>query len=85
MKSEVVVNYSEQIARIIGKAAMIDPSRVRPETKLSELGIDSLARIECVFNIEDTFQVEIRERDLWKLRTVQDIIDSVEQALAAGR
>jgi acyl carrier protein len=75
----------EQIARIIGKAAMINPSQVRPETTLSELGIDSLARIECVFSIEDTFRVELRESDLWKLRTVQDVIDSVEQALAANR
>ncbi len=75
----------EQIARIIGKAAMIDPSKVRPEAKLSELGIDSLARIECVFSIEDAFRVELRESDLWKLRTVQDVIDSVQQALAANR
>jgi acyl carrier protein len=75
----------DQIARIIGKAAMIDTSRVRPETKLSELGIDSLARIECVLSLEETFQVELREDDLWTLRTVQDVMDSVQQALAANR
>jgi acyl carrier protein len=75
----------DQIARIIGKAAMIDTSRVRPEAKLSELGIDSLARIECVLSLEETFQVELREDDLWTLRTVQDVMDSVQQALAANR
>lgn len=80
-----MTHADEQIARIIGKAAMIDPSKVRPEAKLSELGIDSLARIECVFSIEDAFRVELRESDLWKLRTVQDVIDSVQQALAANR
>lgn len=74
----------EQVTRIIGKAAMIDSSRVRPETKLSDLGIDSLARIECVLSLEETFQVELREDDLWKLRTVQDVMDSVQQALAAN-
>jgi acyl carrier protein len=78
-------NADEQIARIISKAAMIDPSQVRPEMKLSELGIDSLARIECVLSIEDAFRVEIREDDLWRLRTVQDVIDSVQQVLAANR
>jgi acyl carrier protein len=92
MKSDVVMrnkvvtkNAGQEVLRIIGKAALIDPSLVRPETKLSELGIDSLARIECVFTIEDTLHVEIRESDLWKLRTVQDIIDCVELALAANR
>lgn len=77
-------NAQEKIAKIIGKAAMIDPSKVRPEAKLDELGIDSLERIECVLSIEDTFQVELREADLWKLRTVQDVVDSVQQALAAN-
>lgn len=77
-------NAQEKIAGIIGKAAMIDPSKVRPEAKLDELGIDSLERIECVLSIEDTFQVELREADLWKLRTVQDVVDSVQQALAAN-
>src|SRR5262245_20230910 len=86
IQNEVVTMHAnEQIARIIGKAAMVDPSRIRPETKLSELGVDSLARIECVFSIEDTFLVEICESDLWKLRTVQDIIEAVEKALAANR
>lgn len=77
-------NAQEKIAKIIGKAAMIDPSKVRPESKLDELGIDSLGRIECVFSIEDAFKVELREADLWKLRTVQDVVDSVQQALAAN-
>lgn len=73
----------EQIAKIIGRAAMMDPAKVRPETKLSELGIDSLARIECVLSLEDAFQVEFRDDELWSVRTVQDIINSVHRALAA--
>jgi acyl carrier protein len=74
----------EKITRILSKAAMIDPSKILLESKLDELGIDSLDRIECVLSIEEDFKVELREADLWKLRTVQDVVNSVQQALAAN-
>lgn len=62
---------------------MDDASQVRPETKLSELGMDSLEQIECVLSLEDAFKVELNEALLWKLRTVQDVIEAVNQALAS--
>lgn len=74
----------ERITKIISRAAMIDPPQLRPEKKLSELGIDSLARIECVLSLEDAFQIELDESELWKLRTVQDVMDAVNHALAAS-
>ena len=75
----------EQIARVLRRAAMIDPGLVRPEAKLSELGMDSMTRIECVFSLEDAFQVEISESELSKLQTVQDVINTVSNALAVAQ
>ena len=72
----------ERIIHIISGSLMDDASHVRPETKLSELGMDSLEQIECVLSLEDTFKVELNESLLWKLRTVQDVIEAVNQALA---
>ncbi|HEV2991534.1 MAG TPA: acyl carrier protein [Candidatus Angelobacter sp.] len=74
-----------KIARIIGRAAMIDDSQVRPETNLTELGVDSLARIECVLGLEDAFKIELDQSDLWKVKTVQDVIDLVDRALSVER
>ena len=73
----------ERVTNIISSAVMDDVSRVRPETKLSELGMDSLEQIECVLSLEDTFKIELNEAVLWKLRTVQEVIEAVNQALAA--
>ena len=75
----------EQIAKVLSRAAMIDPAQVRPEAKLSELGIDSMTRIECVFSLEDAFHVEISESELSKLQTVQDVINTVSNALAVAQ
>jgi acyl carrier protein len=77
-----VKTVEERIIQIISGSLMDDASQVRPETKLSELGMDSLEQIECVLSLEDTFKVELNEALLWKLRTVQDVIEAVNQALA---
>ena len=74
-----------QVIQIVSGAAMVDPSRIRPETSLAEMGVDSLAQIECVFSLEEAFQIEVAEEELWKLRTVRDVIDAVNQALATKR
>jgi acyl carrier protein len=63
---------------------MEDVSQIRPETKLSELGMDSLEQIECVLSLEEAFKIELNEAAMWKLRTVQEVIEAVNQALAAA-
>ena len=78
-------NIETQVIQIVSGAAMVDSSRIRPESSLAEMGVDSLAQIECVFSLEEAFQIEIAEEALWKLRTVQDVIDAVNQALATKR
>ena len=74
----------ECVTKIIGNAVMEDVSQIRPETRLSELGMDSLEQIECVLSLEDAFKIELNEAVLWKLRTVQEVIEAVNQALAAA-
>lgn len=74
----------EGVTNIIRKAVMEDVSQIRPETKLSELGMDSLEQIECVLSLEEAFKIELNEAAMWKLRTVQEVIEAVNQALAAA-
>lgn len=74
----------ESVTNIIRRAVMEDVSQICPETKLSELGMDSLEQIECVLSLEETFKIELNESAMWKLRTVQEVIEAVNQALAAA-
>ena len=73
-----------KVAKIISRAAMIPESEVVPTAKLSALGVTSLDQVECVLAVEETFQVEIDQEKLWQLRTVQDVIDAVQNALTAA-
>jgi acyl carrier protein len=47
------------------------------------LGLDSLAMIELLFKIEETFDLEIPNEDLSNIATVGDVIGYVERRLGA--
>jgi len=76
-------SIEKEIARIISRAAMIPENEVRSDSKLSELGVDSLDQVECVIAVEETFKIEMDPQTLWQLRTVQDVIQAVQAATAA--
>jgi acyl carrier protein len=77
-------NIEGKVIAIIARAVMIPVSEVKPGAKLSALGVTSLDQVECVLAVEETFHVEIGQTDLWQLRTVQDVIDAVKNALASN-
>lgn len=51
----------EAVTTVLTQQFSVDPARVRPETTLHDLGLDSLALMEFVFAIEDHFALRIPE------------------------
>ena len=58
------------------------PDAVRPEAELEQLGVDSLAAIEFMFELEDHFKIRLAD-ERTPIKTVQDVIDVVEKAQSA--
>jgi acyl carrier protein len=59
-----------------------DVSKIQLQSDLrKDLGLDSLAMIELLFKIEETFDLEIPNDDLSQITTVGDVITYVEQRL----
>jgi len=52
--------------------------QIRPETKLTDLGIDSLATIEFIFLLEDRFKLKFGG-DPAAVETVGDIASEVDR------
>jgi acyl carrier protein len=62
-----------------------DVSKVQLQDDLKkDLGLDSLAMIELLFKIEETFDLEIPNDDLSQITTVGDVIAYVEHRLSGG-
>ena len=53
------VSIDETIQRIIAEQAMLEPSDVTPQHTLEDLGIDSLGLVECIFAIEESFDIQV--------------------------
>lgn len=71
-----------RVIRVLSRTAMVPQDKVTPDASLTALDIKSLEQIECILALEDEFRVELNQPDLRQLRTVQDIIDAVQRALA---
>lgn len=70
--------YFETIAKIIVERTGCEMDVIKPESKFSELGIDSLDMVELMTELEDETGVEI---DLdQKLETVEDLDQFIQRA-----
>lgn len=53
------VDVEAEVKRIIAEQALLDVSDVTPDKTLEDLGLDSLALVEMIFAIEETFDVSV--------------------------
>ena len=61
----------------------IPAESVMPATELTALGVDSLAALEFIFELEDAFGVTMETETDLRAGKVQDVVDAVDGALAA--
>jgi len=77
----------EIVAGILTEQFEVDPARVRPETSLANLGLDSLALMEFVFAVEDRFQTRIPEERLDPRQaglTLERVVGALDEQLTAS-
>ncbi len=78
-----------KVISIIAEQAALDISDVKPEASLEDLGIDSLALVESIFSIEETFDITVPfnannpEESEFDISSVSSIIKAVEGLVAA--
>ncbi|WVZ23717.1 hypothetical protein V8G54_002261 [Vigna mungo] len=63
----------------IAKQLSIDETTVTPQTKLSDLGADSLDTVEIMMALEEKFDISIGEGGAENISTVQDAADLIEK------
>ena len=77
------MNIEVKVTELISRASGVPAANIKPEAKLSDLDMESLEKLECVLSLEDALHVEIKEDDLWRLKTVQDVIDAVRRVMSS--
>ena len=66
----------DTIAELIAERTDCDIADIKPESKFSDLGIDSLDTVEVLMELEDRLGREVELNQ--KVETVQDLINVIE-------
>lgn len=73
----------EKVIALIAAAYKIDPSSLGRNTNfLKDLAIDSMNLVESIVEIEDIYDIEIPEKRLFKMHTIGDLVDYLEETLS---
>jgi acyl carrier protein len=81
----------ERTVEILAEQAVLDPSDVEMNQTLGDLGIDSLGLVECIFAIEEAFDIQVPfnanepEKSEFDISSVSAIIDAVEDLVRQQR
>ena len=53
------MSIRDKVIAILAEQAVLEPSDVTLESTLEDLGIDSLGLVECIFAIEEEFDIAV--------------------------
>jgi acyl carrier protein len=78
----------DRIVEILAEQALIDPSEVKPESTMADLGLDSLGLVESIFAIEEAFDIHVpynasepSESDI-DISSVATVVAAIEKLVA---
>ncbi|MCR9158640.1 MAG: phosphopantetheine-binding protein [Rhodobacteraceae bacterium] len=82
------MNVQDKVIRIIAEQAMIEPSDVTLSDTMQDLGIDSMGLVECIFALEEAFDIEVPfnanepESSDFDISSVATVVAGVEGLIA---
>ena len=70
----------DQIKEILKDTMDIDESKITLDAKIKEdLELDSLDSVELIMSAEEEFGIEIPDEDVMNFKTVNDIVNYIEE------
>ena len=74
------MSVEEKVKEIVAEQLGVSLDQVKPESKFVEdLGADSLDLTELIMAMEDEFGVEIDDEKAQEIKTVQDVINFIQE------
>ncbi|ALX95843.1 acyl carrier protein [Serratia sp. JSRIV001] len=72
----------QEVSALLTKLFDIDPQDIKPEARLyEELELDSIDAVDMIVHLQKKTGKKIKPETFKQVRTVQDVVDAVEQLL----
>ena len=79
MSETISDTVKDRALRVIATKQGLPLATVRPESTFEELGIDSLDRLNILFELEGEFDIQIDDAQAKQVTTLQQMIDGITQ------
>lgn len=70
-----------RITELVAKAANVPVEKITSESSFQSLGFDSLDAVAFMSDLEDEFKVKIPNQELLKIRTVGQVIETLQKRI----
>lgn len=77
MQNTFEINTFETVQQLIANKLEIDPQTIVSDSKLNELGLDSLDVFDIIFQAEDAFGIKVPNPSE-EITTVQDVVHMLD-------
>jgi len=67
----------QKVAELVAARVHLSPAEVSLDSTFQDLGIDSLAALSLIYDLEDEFGIEIPNEEAMNVQTVKQIIESL--------
>jgi acyl carrier protein len=76
-------SIQDRVLRVIATTRRVPLETVRPDSTFEELGIDSLDRLNILFELEGEFDIQIDDEQAKQVSSLQQMIDGITTLVAA--
>jgi len=72
----------QKVVSIIASVKSIPPETIKADAALEELGMDSLDKINMLFELEGEFNIDIPDEEARSIKTVSEIVERLEKQIS---
>ena len=68
----------EKVKEVVSEGLNVPVSEIKEESTFEDLGADSLDIVELVMQIEEEFDIEIKDEDVEKIGDIKSIVEYID-------
>ncbi len=76
-------SIQDRVLRVIATTKRIPLENVRPDSSFESLGIDSLDRLNILFDLESEFDIEIDDGDAKQVASIPQMVEGITLIVTA--